>query len=411
MKLIQKVNKQYVIHSFAVLVIAGISLFVILKSIVNEETDEKLVNTFQQIELLIKEKPQTLNVYPIISVEPVLEVLNSYTFSDTTLFVKNEFEEYRQLEGYTIIQNIHYRIIVRELGIESSDLLKSLAFVIILGFSILLLSLYIINKRIAQNIWAPFFENMEKLKQFSIQSLTPFEPTKTDTDEFNEMNRVLKSLTEKVIADYDNLKKFSENASHELQTPLAIIRSKIEALLEENQLSSTQIEKIRTIYQTVNRLSKINRGLILLTKIENRQFSGHEEISLNDIIEAQIESFNELVEIKGLQLNYHCFTDFKMRGDKTLIEMLVNNLYGNAILHNIENGRIIIELDKHFLKFSNTATEKIHHSDRLFERFYKSGTSGSTGLGLAISKQICISFGLHINYVYEDHLHIFKITF
>lgn len=411
MKLIRKLNKQYITYTFIVLTIAAISLFFVLKSLVEEETNEKIINTYKQIELLVKNRPEELELYPLISVSLDSSILEGRYFSDTTINIKNDAEEFSQLVVYTNIQGQKYKITVREFGIESDDILGSLIIVILLSFIGLLILLYLINKRISTRIWNPFFENLEKLKQFSLLSSNPFIPTETDTDEFNDMNFVLKSLTDKVISDYDNLKKFSENASHELQTPLAIIRTKIEAILDENTLSSTQVEKIQAIYQNVNRLSKINKGLILLTKIENKQFTGQEEISLNYIIKNQIENFSELIEMKHLEFDYHFQSDWRIKGDKILVEMLVNNLFANSILHNIEKGRLIIELDNYLLKFSNSGEKIISENEKLFERFYKSGATGSTGLGLAISKQICLSMGLNISYAFENQLHIFKISF
>jgi len=411
MKLIQKLNKQYITYAFVVLSIAAIALFFVLKSLIAEETNEKIVNTYKQIELLVKNRPEELELYPLISVKLDSSNLEGQYFSDTTISIKNDAEEFRQLVVYTTIQGVNYKITIREFGIESDDIVESLTIVIFLSFIGLLVILFVINKRISTRIWSPFFENLEKLKRFSLQSLNPFNPTETDTDEFNEMNLVLKSLTDKVIADYDNLKKFSENASHELQTPLAIIRSKIETLLDENMLSKSQIEKIGTIYQTVNRLSKINSGLVLLTKIENKQFTGHEEINLNHLILVLADSFNELIEMKGLEFRYDCHNETIINGDKIMVDMLMNNLFGNAILHNAENGKLIIELDKDCLKFSNTGEEIIPESERLFERFYKSGTTGSTGLGLAISKHICLSLGWDISYDFKNQFHIFKIIF
>lgn len=383
----------------------------VLKSLVEEETNEKILNTYKQVELLIRNRPEELELYPLISVKQDSSNVKGHFFSDTTITVMNDAEEFRQLVVYTTIQGVKYKITVREFGIEANDLLESLTVVVLLSFAGLLVILFIINKRISTRIWSPFFENLDKLKRFSLLSLNPFIPIETGTDEFNEMNMVLKSLTDKVISDYDNLKRFSENASHELQTPLAIIRSKIEAILDENTLSPSQIEKIQAVYQSINRLSKINRGLILLTKIENRQFTGHEEINLNNVIKAQTENFIELIEMKNLELEFQYQTDIKVKCDKVLVEMLINNLFGNAILHNDVKGRLIIKLDNHCLIFSNTGQGTIPESERLFERFYKSGATGSTGLGLAISKQICLSLGWNISYRFENRLHNFTITF
>jgi signal transduction histidine kinase len=410
MRLIQKINRQYISYSFAILIIAGLLLFFILKAIVYEETDENLLNTYKQIELLENESPEELELYPFISVKLNHTNLTGRYFSDTTLPVKNETEKFRQLVVYTTIQGVKYKITVRESGIESDDLLKSLTIIVLLSFAGLLILLFVINKRISKKIWLPFFENLEKLKRFSLQSLLPFIPAESDTDEFNEMNKVLKSLTDKVISDYDNLKKFSENASHELQTPLAIIRSKIEALLNENQLSQSQVDKIQTIYQSVNRLSKINSGLLLLTKIENRQFTEQEQISLNDIIESHAENFTELMEIKEVKFKYNCHSDWIVQGNKVLLEILLNNLFGNAILHNEKGGQIIIDLYDRELKIANTAKSLIPNSNHLFERFYKGTKSDSTGLGLAISKQICLSLGWKITYHFESQLNVFTLT-
>lgn len=411
MKLTQKINRHYATNSFAIFLVAGVVLFFILKNIVNEDTDVKLENTYEQIELLIKNRPQTLDLYPTITVTEVLNNPDQKYFSDTTLLIVDEMEEYRQLVGYATINNVHYKITVRELGIESQDLFTTLAIVTLFGFSFLILSLYIINRKIAQTTWLPYFQNLEKLKQFSLQTLTPFDPVKSDTNEFNEMNVVLKSLTDKVISDYDNLKKFSENASHELQTPLAIIRSKIESLMDENSLSSMQVEKIHSIYQSVNRLAKINSGLVLLTKIENGQFSEIEQIDLSKILKQHIENFSELIEIKELKLQYNETEQQIINGNKILIELLINNILGNAILHSIKGDDIIIMLNKNVLQFSNSGQKIITENDRLFERFYKSGPSASTGLGLAISKQICIALKWDICYSFKNQYHIFKITF
>lgn len=410
MKVIQILNRQYFTYSFIILLIAGIALFFTIKSIVKEETDEKLVSTLNQMELLISKYPQSFNLYPIIEVHEVSKISNNRYFSDTTLNVLDEMEEFRQLVGYASVHNKNYKIIIRESGIESDDLFVTLAIVILFGFLILLISLYFINKKIAQKIWSPFFENLEKLKRFSLQSLDSFSPTETQTYEFKEMNAVLKSLTDKVISDYDNLKKFSENASHELQTPLAIISSKIESLLDENDLSPSQAEKIGAIYQTVNRLSKINSGLVLLTKIENRQFTGQEEINLNHVIQVHVESFKELIEMKELEFRYVCNCERIIKANKILVDMLINNLLGNAILHNAEKGHLIIELDNQHIKFLNSGETIIPDTERLFERFYKRGSTGSTGLGLAISKQICLNLGWNINYAFENQFHIFKVT-
>jgi signal transduction histidine kinase len=408
-KLIKIINRQYISYSMAIIFIAGILLFLVLKAIVKDEIDEKLVNSFKQIELLQNNLPEELEIYPYISVKLNNTNLEGQFFSDTTLMVNKELEKYRQLLVYTSIQGKNYTIAVRDLGLESNDLMTSLFLILLLSFAGLLLAFYLINKRISKKVWLPFFENMEKLKKFSIQSGLSFIPTESNILEFIEMNKVLKSLTDKVMSDYENLKRFSENASHELQTPLAIIRTKIEALLNENELSPNQIEKINAVYQSVNRLSKINSGLLLLTKIENRQFVSEELVSIKDLIQFQMENFTEMMGVRQLEVKYNLHADWKIYGNKVLLELLLTNLFSNAILHNLNKGEIVIDLSENQLKMANSGKSPILDSDQVFERFYKGKESGSTGLGLAISKQICSSQNLNIHYGFDADFHIFTI--
>lgn len=409
MKLIQKINRQYIVSSFLVLVIAGVALFVVLRITVNEEIDEKLTDTCQRIALQNNGNLPEMNFFPIISVQKTNSDSVGESFTDTVLTINTESEEFRQLTAYRIIDGTKYRIIVRESGLESNDLLLSLTLVVLGGFSILLFLLNTLNKYTVTRLWKPFFNNLEKLKSFSLAASTPFNPDMTTIDEFEEMSRVMKELTDRVISDYHSLKKFTGNASHELQTPLAIIRAKTEALLGEENLTSSQIEKIQSVYQSANRLSKINQALLLLTKIENNQFNDHEEISMDELIGRQLNYFSELMIMKELAANYKCDSDWVFTGNRTLTEILINNLLSNAILHNTARGQVYIKLRNHHLSVANTAIEPIVDSQIVFERFYKGAGSGSTGLGLAISKQICTNQGLSISHSVDKHLQVFTV--
>ena len=410
MKLIEKLNRQYIIYSLLVLSLTGISLYHVLKAIVKEETDEKLINTYNQIIQTGSVYLKDFELYPLISIKIDSTETTGRVFTDTVIQVGHEFEEYRQLVDHIELNGLKYQVIVRESLLESEDIYQTLALIVISSFVFLLFLLVIINRKIANRIWRPFFANLEKLKQFSLQTLEPFIPTKSNIKEFEEMNGVLTTLTTKVISDYETLKKFSENASHELQTPLAIIRSKIEALLEENQLSDNQIDKVHTIYKTINRLSKINSGLLLLTKIENKQYALNESIDINAVLVSHMQNFKELIDMKNLVLEYKNNSDWIISANKSLLDILISNLIGNAIIHNRNGGDINIELFKGLLIVSNTSNSAILDSNMLFERFFKGSNSSSTGLGLAITKQICNAMGLSIKYHFENELHFFTIS-
>ncbi len=410
MKLIHKINQRYLIYSLAVLILLGVAINITLKIIVADETDETLEYTYKHVERLIKEKQQLVLLEPFISVELIDHAWESRCFSDTILYTElNESEEFRQLTVIKTINNNTYKITVRESAIESGDLLETVIILILISLLLLFGMLFYLNMRISKSVWSPFYKNLEKLKNFSLQKMETFRPENSNISEFQELNETLKSLTGKLINDYDTLKKFTENASHELQTPLAIIRSKIESLLEGNELSPVQAEKIKSIYQSVNRLTRINKNLLLLTKIENQQFVKIEAVSIKKSILEQMEYFSELTELKELRVDFRDISDWILRCDKTLIEILFNNLFSNAIKHNIRGGAINIQLENKKMIMSNSGTKPIENTRRMFDRFYKEAVSDSTGLGLAISKQICLVLNLKIEYHFSGKMHSFVL--
>ena len=382
-----------------------------IRFVIDEETDENL----ERIAKIVIEQIENGN--PLTSLEPYISVHPTEYSIDTAYFFNSIFqkgemqgEEYRQFTTIKNIDNETYQIIIREIIVESHELLETISILSIFSLLLLLILLYFANRKISKSVWLVFYKNLEKLKQFSLTDLIPFEPEQSDISEFQELNEVVKSLSEKVIKDYNTLKQFSEDASHELQTPLAVIRSKIESLLDGDLLNEVQSEKMQSIYNSVNKLSRINKGLLLLTKIDNNQFSQSEILDVNRLIETKIEYFNELAEIKGLTFKYNHLSEWQCNANPYLFDILLNNLLSNAITHSNTKGNINITLENNKLILSNPGQRPIENIERLFERFYKESNSNSVGLGLAISKQICYALGLNIACHFEKNTHFFTIS-
>lgn len=411
MKLINKINRKYLWYSFILMLCLSIGIHFSIRFVIDEETDENL----ERIAKIVIEQIENGN--PLTSLEPYISVHPTEYSIDTAYFFNSIFqkgemqgEEYRQFTTIKNIDNETYQIIIREIIVESHELLETISILTIFSLLLLLILLYFANRKISKSVWLVFYKNLEKLKQFSLTDLIPFEPEQSDISEFQELNEVVKSLSEKVIKDYNTLKQFSEDASHELQTPLAVIRSKIESLLDGDLLNEVQTEKMQSIYNSVNKLSRINKGLLLLTKIDNNQFSQSEILDVNRLIETKIEYFNELAEIKGLTFKYNHLSEWQCNANPYLFDILLNNLLSNAITHSNTKGNINITLENNKLILSNPGQRPIENIERLFERFYKESNSNSVGLGLAISKQICYALGLNIACHFEKNTHFFTIS-
>jgi len=219
-------------------------------------------------------------------------------------------------------------------------------------------------------------------------------------------------MSKKLQQDYRSLKEFNENASHEIQTPLAIIKSKLELLIQNEALDEDQMRIINSVYEATNRMSRLNQGLLLISKIDNNQFPRAEKINFQQLIEKNLEHFEELISLKKIRVTVSFSKKVEHEMNKTLAEILVSNLLSNAIRHNLEEGEISVTMDAENLTISNTGHPLTLSPGELFERFRKSDrNSESAGLGLAIVKRILLIYNYHISYTVNGPTHQLKISF
>jgi signal transduction histidine kinase len=228
-------------------------------------------------------------------------------------------------------------------------------------------------------------------------------------DEFTFMNETVQKATNQARHDYVILKEFTENASHEMQTPLAIIRSKLDLFIQNENLSEDQSKTMQSAYLAVERLSRLNSSLLLLAKIGNNQYAETSPINFKQKLEEKIEAFHELWQSQNISVNAS-LTDASVTMNQELADILLNNLLSNATRHNFTGGSITIDLNPKQLRITNSSLQKDLNSPYLFSRFYKQDGKGNNGLGLSIIKQICDISGLEIQYVFENSKHSFVIS-
>ncbi|AEW01095.1 hypothetical protein A4D02_14125 [Niastella koreensis] len=278
--------------------------------------------------------------------------------------------------------------------------------------ALLLIAIIVLNRKSSGLLWKPFFGSMQKINTFDVtrnESLTL--PAETGTTEFNELNKVITELINRVNTAYHNQKQFVENASHEMQTPLAIIRSKLELLINQPNLTEKNASLIADITEANNRLSQMNRTLLLLAKIENNQFPETEAIDISKLLLKAVDDFkNHYEEFPVLSNSIE--NDIYINANRVLIEVLISNLIKNAIEHNQSEGKINISLSQSSLFIENTGTHLDIDPDELFDRFKKgSHHTKTTGLGLALVKQICNLYHFRVTYKYGNGWHQVTVTF
>ncbi|MEO6455554.1 MAG: HAMP domain-containing sensor histidine kinase, partial [Ginsengibacter sp.] len=326
-------------------------------------------------------------------------------FSTVDVFdkVHRENVSYRQLQFHISASGKGYNIAIRKSQRESEDIIEFIFKITSLLVIILLIALFLINRFILSKLWKPFHATLEQINRFNLSDKNVVQLGHNNIDEFTELNTAVNIMTSRVNQDYNEIKSFTENASHEIQTPLAIIKSRLELLSQFENLKEEQMNTVQSIYEAVNRLSKLNQSLILLTKIDNRQFSEMDKVSLGVFINKNITYYEELIAAKNIVLTKHIYGDVIVEMNETLGEILISNLITNAIKHNDDEGSIEINLNYKQLSISNTGAAPDRDPLEMFERFKKDKvTSESLGLGLSIVKKICERYHFSITYSYSD---------
>lgn len=297
---------------------------------------------------------------------------------------------------------------------------------------LLLLILVIISGQlIPKYILAPFKRTLRVIQSFDLKQKEPVRLPATRTSEFRELNDFLKKMTEKAREDYRSLKEFTENASHELQTPTAIIRGKLD-LLMESEIRDEQAVLIAEIQNALERLSRIHSSLTLLTKLENYEYEAKTPVCISRSIREILASFEELIQMKSLRLRTDIEENVYLPLHPSLADLLLSNLVSNAIRHNSPpvggsdagmeaagpngeggaEGLIRVVLSREGMVIANTGREPRVPTAELFERFKKGNPgSDSIGIGLAIVRQIVELNDFDILYEFADGWHMVAISF
>jgi signal transduction histidine kinase len=320
--------------------------------------------------------------------------------------------EYRLLvTSFYTINGEHYRVTTYSFIPSFYQLLPGVVNSFQWILLVLLVLVVISAGLISKYILAPFKRTVRVIQSFDLKQKGAIRLPATRTSEFRELNTFLEKMTEKAREDYQSLKEFTENASHELQTPTAIIRGKLD-LLMESDIRDEQAILIAEMQNALERLSRIHSSLTLLTKLENQEYDVSESVNMSPLVKAVLNSFEELIEMKSLRLVAEIGENVYVALHPALADLLLMNLVGNAIRHNAGEGWIVVRLTREGLVVSNSGREPQVPVAELFERFKKGNPGGdSIGIGLAIVRQICDLGGFTIQYQFQDGIHTLAIGF
>ena len=336
-------------------------------------------------------------------------VINTTQFSDTVLIENDKYVLYRKICFYHNLQNKIYKVEILQSQAQTDLLIWRIVILNVALAMVFFLIIFFLNQISVKRGLKVFYSTVSKLENFNISKPELMYFENAEIDELKKLTEVLKKMSIKISSDFNEQKEYTENVSHEIQTPLAIISSKADELLQSENLKKEEMEQLEIIMNTTTRLAKINQALILLTKIDNRFYTDISVISIDKIIHEKLDFFSDLILEKKIILKTNiCNTlDFKM--NRYLADTLFLNIIKNAIMHNNINGSINILLEGNILQIMNTGP-KLSNKENIFKRFVRSSNKDSLGIGLSIVKRVCNFYFIDINYSF-DSVHRFNLNF
>lgn len=418
MKLFAKYNRINVVSTVIIFLLGCLAFSLLIRYVVLKQVDE---------DLKIEKNEIITYVNKYNSLPAVVEVHDQYTTyqqipgqqtTETQIFTHNAYDaiehekELQRTIGFDIhASNSWYKVSVSKSLETTNDLIQTIIIITVILVLLILAASFIINRIVLRKLWQPFYNTLEKTQRFDLNSKQRLNFDATRIDEFNYLNTTLADTFSKAQNDYKTLKEFTENASHEMQTPLAVIQSKLDLLIQNEKLSETESHAIQGAYHSLQSLNRLNQSLLLLAKIENKQFSEQTTIDLKELLQNKSDQFSELWNNKGLTVQTD-LCEKNITGNIYLVEILVNNLLSNATKHNIPHGMITVVLNNE-LRITNTGVRHSLDEKKMYKRFVKQDNSNENqGLGLSIIQQICITSGYNCKYHFnEPYLHSFNIIF
>lgn len=415
MKLLNKYNRVNIAVTIATMLVTGIIYYYAISHILTNRIDKDLELEEQEVFNYVSLNQALPEVYESNHQQITFKLLGNQQverrFVDTVYkeIDKNELEAGRALISMVKVKGQNYRILVTQSKVETEYLIKIIFQITIVVIFVLLVLLTLLNRFILKSIWQPFYRVLAQLKGFNVADTVTVNNTPSGIDEFNELDQAVTAMAGRVKHDYQNLKAFTENASHELMTPISVINSKLDTLLQTDAYTDRQSKLLNDIYGTVARLTRLNKSMLLLAKIENGLIGADEQVDIKAIIEESLYQQEDVIQSKNISLITN-LEEMQVKASRLLMEVLLNNLISNAIRHNYPGGEIAITLQARQITIANTG-KTIFDINEVLKRFHKSTDSEGIGLGLTICKQICDNYGFTLQYNLVNERHVFSVGF
>ena len=420
MKLIHRVTLRLALVIMPVLLLWATVFYFTMVHQVNDETDDSLDDYAEMIAHRIvagDELPTpgdgSNNTYSIELLPLTEHYYDSESFDDHEVYIpmKQEYEPARVLTKiFHDTDGTAYKLTVSTPTFERDDIIRTILIQIAIIYAVLLFAILGVTVMVFRLSMKPLYSLLKWLDGYRPGRGTAGFPNEETVVEFRKLTQAARETIERAENHLERQKQFIGNASHELQTPLAVLGNRIEWMMDNTTLTEEQFGELSKMRQSIHRLVRLNRTLLLLSKIDNGHFLDRSDVDIVPIIENELEVYKEIFDGKNLVCNVKVPQRFVVPMDEMLATTMVGNLIKNAFVHSSTGGTIDIVISHDELSVSNDGDAPLDES-RLFDRFYTSGKTGSTGLGLALVKSIAGYYNFSLRYRFVDGKHRFVLGF
>ncbi|WP_154855562.1 sensor histidine kinase [Cyclobacterium xiamenense] len=414
MKLINQFTIWYLGISIIVLLIGGVLIFYKLESEIDfeqgKELERQLDNYARRMEFMenparLKKDRLEIRELPLEAAQIPFQVNDTLAWHEPLEQVERQVKAGRSY----LINGKHYYMSTYNIMIESDDITETVVQTMVAIFLLLLIFIVVTSRLVSKKILQPFHQSLTKINGFTFKKNAPLEFEPSRIEEFEKLHEFLRKMSLRLLSDYKIVKEFSENLSHEIQTPIAITSGKLELLLN-SPINDQQAKWIAAAYQSTQKMSKTVHSLATLAKLENQEFEGNQRLDLSQLIHQSIAGYEELIAIKNIRLHSNIAPEVHIEMHPNMAEMLVDNLLSNAIKHNQNPGYIDIVVSQNQLTIRNSGSQPKTDVVEFLERFKKGNpSSDSIGLGLSIVQQICRIHGFTLDYQFSEGEHRIRI--
>ncbi|WP_255373754.1 cell wall metabolism sensor histidine kinase WalK [[Flexibacter] sp. ATCC 35103] len=352
------------------------------------ENSDDSTETYSQFSTLHSE-------FLVLSKSPVKANQKKAVFNNEYRIIEGEENEYRILQYHFIYENQGYQLEIGSSLGEVNDLTFIIRFFIIIVFVVILFITFLADTFYIEYLLKPFYKIIDtKIRRVNEPEAFDHTPIKARSRDFRELDFVLNQMMDRIAELFKKEKQFISNVSHELLTPIALLKNKFENLLQNDSLDDNAFDKIAGSLRTLDMLKKIINNLLLISRIENNQYEANEDINFHDIITDLQEDLQDRIDDREIQFLNKMDHDFAFTGNKTLIHILIYNLVTNAIKYNKPNGSIEVAdgflENNYFISITNSGIGmNPSQIENIFNRFARiSSDQEGQGLGLAIAASI-----------------------